>query len=300
MNKWVKRTSIALGTLALIGVATTIVGKVMGERKMARKISVAVTPLQLHADAEHIEQGRYLFSTRGCAECHGASGGGKEVIKDGAMLVVSPNITAGANSVTAGYQTDDWVRTLRHGVKPNGTPVMIMPSEDYNRLTDDDVASVVAYVKQLPPVAGHVAVVQLPVPVKVLYAFGTVRDAAEKINHTLPSQAPVASGVTAAYGAYVANTCLGCHGEHLSGGKIPGGPPTWPAAANLTSGKGSAMVRYPTPEAFMAMLRGGRRPDGSAISPVMPFASLGAMNDTDVRALHAYLKTLPPRDTGQR
>jgi hypothetical protein len=35
------------------------------------------------------------------------------------------------------------------------------------------------------------------------------------------------------------------------------------------------------------MLRGGRRPEGSAISPVMPFASLRRMNDTDARALYA-------------
>ncbi len=300
MNKWVKRTSILLVTLALAGVATAVVGKIMGENKMTRQITVAVAAVALNADAVHIERGRYLFSTRGCAECHGASGGGKEVIKDGAMLVVSPNITAGANSVTANYRTEDWVRTLRHGVKPNGHPVMIMPSEDYNRLTDDDVASVIGYVKQLPPVAGRTAVVQLPVPVKALYAFGAIRDAAEKIDHSLPASIPVASGVTPAHGAYVANTCLGCHGAHLSGGKIPGAPPAWPAAANLTPGKGSAMARYPSAEVFVTMLRSGRRPDGKTISTVMPFASLGAMNDTDVNALYAFLQTLPPRDAGQR
>lgn len=300
MNKWVKRTSILLVTLALAGVATAMVGKIMGENKMTRQITVAVAAVALNADAAHIEQGRYLFSTRGCAECHGANGAGKEVIKDGAMLVVSPNITAGANSVTANYRTEDWVRTLRHGVKPNGHPVMIMPSEDYNRLTDDDVASVIGYVKQLPPVAGRTAVVQLPVPVKALYAFGAIRDAAEKIDHSLPASIPVASGVTPAHGAYVANTCLGCHGEHLSGGKIPGAPPAWPAAANLTPGKGSAMARYPSAEVFVAMLRSGRRPDGKTISTVMPFASLGAMNDTDVNALYAFLQTVPPRDAGQR
>jgi len=300
MNKWVKRTSILLVTLALAGVATAMVGKIMGENKMTRQITVAVAAVALNADAAHIEQGRYLFSTRGCAECHGANGAGKDVIKDGAMLVVSPNITAGANSVTAGYRTEDWVRTLRHGVKPNGHPVMIMPSEDYNRLTDDDVASVIGYVKQLPPVAGRTAVVQLPVPVKALYAFGAIRDAAEKIDHSLPASIPVASGVTPAHGAYVANTCLGCHGEHLSGGKIPGAPPAWPAAANLTPGKGSAMARYPSAEVFVAMLRSGRRPDGKTISTVMPFASLGAMNDTDVNALYAFLQTVPPRDAGQR
>lgn len=300
MNKWVKRTSILLVTLVLAGVATAVVGKIMGEHKMTRQITVAVAAVALNADAAHIEQGRYLFSTRGCAECHGANGGGKEVIKDGAMLVVSPNITAGANSVTATYRTEDWVRTLRHGVKPNGHPVMIMPSEDYNRLTDDDVASVIGYVKQLPPVAGRTAVVQLPVPVKALYAFGAIRDAAEKIDHSLPASIPVASGVTPAHGAYVANTCLGCHGAHLSGGKIPGAPPAWPAAANLTPGKGSAMARYPSADVFVAMLRSGRRPDGKTISTVMPFASLGAMNDTDVNALYAFLQTLPPRDAGQR
>ncbi|MDQ2989389.1 MAG: cytochrome c, partial [Pseudomonadota bacterium] len=65
-------------------------------------------------------------------------------------------------------------------------------------------------------------------------------------------------------------------------------------------GKGSAMPRYPTPEAFMATLRSGRRPDGSAISQVMPFNSLKQMNDTDMRALYAYLKTLPPQEAGHR
>jgi hypothetical protein len=47
------------------------------------------------------------------------------------------------------------------------------------------------------------------------------------------------------------------------------------------------------------MLRSGRRPDGSAISPVMPFGSLRQMNDTDLRALYAYLKSVPARRTGQ-
>jgi mono/diheme cytochrome c family protein len=300
MNKWVKRTSLGLVTLAILGVATVVVGKALGERKLVRKISVAVAPVAVRADAAHIEQGRYLFSTRGCADCHGANGGGKTVIKDGPMLVVSPNITTGANSVTTAYQIEDWVRTVRHGVKPNGTPIMIMPSEDYNRLTDDDMAAVIAYVKQLPPAAGSEPVVQLPTAVKVLYAFGAVKDAAETIDHTLAPSAPVAQAVSVEHGGYVANTCMGCHGARLSGGKIPGAPPTWPATANLTPGKGSVMPRYATPALFMATLRSGLRPDGSAISPVMPFNSLKQMNDTDVLALYAYLKTLPPVEAGNR
>jgi len=78
-------------------------------------MSVAVAPVAVRADAAQIEQGRYLFSTRGCADCHGANGAGKTVIKDGPMLIVSPNITSGANSVTTAYKIEDWVRTVRHG-----------------------------------------------------------------------------------------------------------------------------------------------------------------------------------------
>ena len=37
--------------------------------------------------------------------------------------------------------------------------------------------------------------------------------------------------------------CVGCHGAQLTGGKIPGAPPDWPAAADLTPGDGSAMAR---------------------------------------------------------
>lgn len=300
MNKWMKRTCVALAALALLGVAAVIVGKWAGERKLQRVVTVAVAPLAAHAALGSVEQGRYLYSTRGCADCHGDNGAGKEVIRSGEMLVVSPNITAGANSAVRSYSERDWVRALRHGVKPDGTPLMIMPSEDYNRLTDDDVAAIIGYVAQLPPVAGPPRVVQLPLAVKVLYAIGVVRDASEMIDHALPPQTPVRAEVSVAHGAYVANSCMGCHGATLSGGKIPGAPPEWPAPANLTPGAGSAMTRYPTPASFMAMLRSGKRPDDSAISPVMPFGSLRQMNDTDLLALHSYLKTLPPRPAGQR
>ena len=60
------------------------------------------------------------------------------------------------------------------------------------------------------------------------------------------------------------------------------------------------MVRYPSPQSFMTMLRSGLRPDGSAISSVMPFGSLRQMNEVDVFALHAYLQALPARRAGQR
>lgn len=154
-------------------------------------------------------------------------------------------------------------------------------------------------IKALPPLPARAAVFELPLPVRVLYGFGVIEDAAEKIDHRRPPPQPLAKAVTPAWGAYVANACIGCHGPGFSSGRIPGAPPAWPAAANLTPGAGSVMGRYADAEAFVAMLRSGKRPDGSRIA-VMPFETLSQLDDTDARAIHAHLRALAPRPQGQR
>lgn len=298
MKRWIRWTGAAVAGVVVLAAGAVVLGYQMGERKMARRIEVAVTAVPYTTDAQAVERGKYLFESRGCAECHGSNGGGREFVNDGkGVRIAGPNITAGG--VTAGYKPEDWVRTVRHGVKPNGQPALIMPSEDFNRLTDQDLAAVVAYARSLPPAHGGSAVIELPLPARVLYGFGAIPDAAEKINHSLPPAQPIPAGVNAQHGAYVANMCIGCHGEHLSGGKIPGGPPDWPPAANITPGENSAMARYKDAGAFVAMLRTGKRPDGTPIE-VMPFESLAKMNDVDAQALYEFLKTVPPRPAGGR
>jgi mono/diheme cytochrome c family protein len=250
------------------------------------------------SEAAAVERGRYLYASRGCSTCHGTKGTGDDVVNDpDGMLLHPPNITPGAEAV-ARYAEVDWVRTIRHGVKPSGEPVLVMPSEDFNRFTDADLAAVVAYVRQLAPGAGAGAMIRLPMFVRALYGAGLIPDSAETIDHSLPPSTPVAEGVTAAHGAYVANACIGCHGASLSGGRIPGGPPDWPPAPNLTPGEGGVFSRYADAQALAAMFRSGKRPDGSAVNPAMPFGMLKAMSDVDVQALYLHLKTLPPKATG--
>jgi mono/diheme cytochrome c family protein len=193
---------------------------------------------------------------------------------------------------------DDWDRSIRHGVAPGGRPLFIMPSEDYNRLTNDDFAALVAFLQQMPAANGGPAQISLPLPVRALYGAGLLKDAAEKIDHTLPPSTPVPEAVSTAHGAYVANACIGCHGATLSGGRIPGAPPDWPAAANLTPGEGSGMTRYADAKQFVAMMRSGKRPDGSAVSTVMPFDALSEMSDVDLEALYLHLQGLAPRAAG--
>src|SRR5262249_34420303 len=160
--------------------------------------------------------------------------------------------------------------------------------EDFNRLTDADVGAVASYVRSLPAVAGTGSEFRVPLLVRFLYAAGMIKDAAEKIDHNLPPEQPFASNDEIAHGAYVAAACKGCHNEFLSGGLIPGAPPTWPPAANLTPGVDGVLPLYPNAEALAAMFRSGKRPNGSAVSTVMPFGMLSAMSDEDVNALYGF------------
>jgi len=289
MKVWLRRTLI--GVLSLVVLLTLVVAGLVwnGERKRQRVVALpALKTPALIDDAAARERGAYLYASRGCVDCHGANGAGRVFVDNGSLRIKGPAIHTGPGSVTLAYKPEDWDRALRHGVKPNGTPAMIMPSEDYNRFTDADLVALVAYARTLPPAGGGAAEITLPLPVRALYGAGAIKDAADKIDHSLPVQQPVTEGVTLEHGQYVANMCKGCHGAELVGGKVPGGPPDWPPAAKLTRGEGNAMDRYASADSMIAMFRSGKRADGSAVQ-VMPFESLAKMSDTDLRALHLYL-----------
>jgi len=299
MRKFLKWIGVVVALLVITGIGLVLAANLLFERKRERVINVDVKAIPVVADPAALERGKYLFMSRGCGDCHAANGAGRAFINepDGGLYVRSPNITR--SGVVAAYTELDWVRAIRHGVKPDGRTLFIMPSEDYNRFTDRDVAALIVYARSLPAASGGGAELRVPLPLKALYAVGVVKDSAEKIDHSLPPASPVPEGVTPEHGKYVANLCIGCHGESLSGGKIPGGPPNWPAASNLTPGQGTILAVYDNADKMKAMFRSGKRPDGSAVA-VMPFDTLREINDTDVTALYAYLKQLPPRPAGGR
>lgn len=290
MKRWMKWTAGSALLLGLIVAATAVSGLYLAEQKRNRYIEITPRPVAYTTDAQTIERGRYLYASRGCTDCHGAEGTGREFVNDGkGTRLAGPNITAAG--VVERYQPEDWSSVIRHGVKPNGRPLMVMPSQDYNRFTNDDLNALVSYIRQMPAKPGQQeAVVELPKPAWVLYGLGAIPDAAARIDHQLAPSRPVPAGVTVANGRYVANMCIGCHGADLAGGKIPGGPPDWPAASDIRPGAGSAMARYARSSDFIAMLRSGKRPDGTAIQ-VMPFESLGQLSDVDAQALHLFLTT---------
>ncbi|HUQ28466.1 MAG TPA: c-type cytochrome [Usitatibacter sp.] len=294
MRKVIRRAAIALVIVAIAAGGAFAFALWQAERKLERRLEVRVVPVPYTNDRKALAQGKYLFETRGCAECHGADGRGVVFVDSpGGLHVKSPNITTGAGGVVSDYNEGDWVRAIRHGIAPSGRALVAMPSDDYNRMSDADFAALVAYVRALPPVRGEPADIRMPFFVKALYGIGVVKDAAEKIDHRRPPAPGVPAAATAEHGAYVALMCAGCHRASFEGGPIPGAPPDWPPAANLT--RGEAMARYDTLDKFVAMMRTGKRPDGTSVSRVMPFMSLRNMNDTDLQAMYLYLRSLPAR-----
>ena len=301
MPKVLKRAVTTLAVVVALVTGACFGAVFLGERKMGRTLDIRVVPVAFTKDPAALRQGKYLFESRGCAECHGVDGRGKVMIDDpGGFYVRTPNLTTGPGGVVADYTEGDWVRAIRHGVAPSGRALLVMPSEDFNRLNDTDFAALVAYTRSLPAAAGEPPVIRMPALVKALYGAGVIQDAAEHIDHRLPPAEPVPVGASVEHGAYMATMCIGCHGAQFSGGAIPGAPPDWPPASNLTPGEGSAMQRYDTVEAFAAMMRSGKRPDGTAVSKVMPFESLARLNDIDLAAMHTYLRKLRPRKAGGR
>jgi cytochrome c553 len=287
-------SAAALAAAALLAATAFGAALWLGHRKLERTVDIRVVPVAFVKDAASLRLGKYLYQSRGCGECHGPDGHGLVFLDEpGGLRAQAPNISPGPGSVVRGYSEADWVRAIRHGVSPKGRALLAMPSEDYSGLNDHDFAALVAYIRSLPPVAGDGAAIRLPMLVRALYGAGVVRDAAEKIDHRKAPPPIIAVAANAQYGGYVVAMCTGCHGATLAGGRVRGAPPAWPPAADLTPGPHGAMARYDSADKFVAMMRTGRRPDGSEVSDVMPFASLRNMNDTDLQAMYAYLRTLP-------
>lgn len=246
--------------------------------------------------ARAIERGGHLITSRYvCTECHGANLGGGVMIDDPAIgTLLGPNITGGFGSRTWEYDASDWDRAVRHGVAPSGLP-LVMPAQDFQLMSDQELSDVVAYIKSLPPVENEVATPTVGPLGKVLLAIGQIRLAVDLIpSHTTPHAVlPPVSEATVEFGRHLSGVCSGCHGEDFSGGPIAGGDPSWPPAQNLTPHE-SALGSWGY-EDFARALREGKRPDGSDLRPPMA-AIVGFtrnMSDTEVQAIWNYLRSLP-------
>ena len=301
LKRVLRWTAIALFVLLLAAAGFVFAQVSAFDASLAKVYDVPPPAIAASTDPAVLERGKHLAeSLGGCQACHGNDLGGKPGEAMGPIGVLpAPNLTRGKGGIGARYSDGQLARLIRSGIKADGRSVRFMPSQDFHWWPEPDLVAIVSYMRSVPNVDrimpdGHVGVLG-----KVLDRMGKFTlDVARRIDHEAPPPKVPAPAPTAAYGKYLAKLCQGCHGEGLSGGKIPGAPTELPIPTNITPHQ-TGIKRY-TEADFMKLLDTGIKPDGKKLDPFMPIEALTAMNEVEKKALWAYLSTLPPKPFGGR
>lgn len=286
--KWAGGIILALiGLAAIMAFATVLISN----QRANEQYEVEAAAVPVPTDAASIAEGERLAAIRGCTECHGPDLSGGLFIDDPAMGTFhTPNITPGG--VVAGWTAADWDLAVRHGLGPDKKPLFIMPSGDYALMSDEDLGRLIAYLETVPAAESTWPAPQLGPVGRALVATGQLPFAAQVIDHNVRPPVSVQPEVSASYGAYLAQTCTGCHGSDWAGGPVPGSGPDDVPAANLTP---AGHLATWTQEEFIRTLRTGTTPEGHVLDPaVMPWPLAELMTDDELAALWLHFSSLPP------
>jgi mono/diheme cytochrome c family protein len=224
-----------------------------------------------------------------CGGCHSRTGtltGGVDLGRDIPIPVgsfVSSNLTPAGQLM--GWSDGQIFRAIRNGVDADGRWLFIMSLTSAGNLSDDDIESLIAYIRSTPAAGA-----QTPNPPDSVNPLGVVMLGAG----LLPRGKPVFTGAikaptkgpTAEYGEYIVSyqDCRQCHGNDLSGGKGGLAP----------IGPGLSLVKEWRRDEFIATMRTGTDPNGHAIDGgKMPWRDIGKMDDIELAALYEYLTHLP-------
>jgi mono/diheme cytochrome c family protein len=254
-----------------------------------------------------LERGKYLMEgVVACGNCHYARGEKGQPLFEkglsGGMLFDEPPFKAYAANITPDKQTGigNWTdaqlaKAIREGVRPDksiiGPP---MPIEFYRHLSDDDLAAIIAYLRAQPAVRNEVpkSKYNMPLPPSYGPALRTVK-------------APPA-GDKVKYGEYLANIghCMECHtprddkgmierAKLGSGGQVFKGPWGESVSRNLTPHESG--LKGWTDAQIAKAIREGVDKNGQQLKPPMGFDFYKNIDDADMSAMIAYLRSLKPQ-----
>lgn len=299
MKRVMKLLGISLGTLVLL-VAVGVAGLYAWTgSEIKKKTTLPVHAFTAPTDAASVARGEHLLrAVAKCSDCHRPDLGGGPIIENPAMgRVYAANLTSGTGGIR-NYTDADFERAVRHGQAQDGRRLLIMPSNEYQYLSDEDLGAIIAYLRTVPPTDRETPAQSVGPVARALFATGKLPlFPGEFVSHDESVVASVPVDTTVAYGKYLGDVgCAGCHGLTYGGGAIPGGDPAWPKTANLTP----TGIGHYTYEGFVTALRTGVRPDGSKLDPFMPVTATSLMTDIEMKAVWNYLQTLEPKPFGAR
>ena len=289
-----KRVLKWIGIVLAVLLVAVVILHFVGKSRLNNAPEVVTKPVTVTMDETAVARGEYLVNTVSqCRFCHGDQLEG-EIFLDGDLgsYVAAPNLTSGQGGIGATYTDADWERALRHGIGGDNRVLMIMPSNFYARYSDADLAALIAYLKQVPPVDSSWEPRHMGFPGTLIGGLLAYDDLTRinSIDHTAVGGKSVPEGATAEYGAYMVSIamCGECHGANLAGIVGEDGPPPGP---NLTPG---GELGDWTEADFINTIRTGETPAGRQLSrDLMPWPAFSQMSDTELQAIWAYLHSLP-------
>jgi mono/diheme cytochrome c family protein len=314
MRGWKK--GLAVGTGLLVAVVAIGLPAMVGIRPFIGPKVRPLTDRKFEATPERLARGKYLITSGQppCVMCHspleqtpdnnlvvppGKEFSGRSFDVEGVPFAVAPNLTPDPETGIGTWTDDQLARAIREGISHDGRTLFpIMPYDKFHDMTDDDLASVIVYLRSLPPVRHEQAKTEVPFPLNRL-----INGLPE------PVTAPVSADTSTPEkrGAYIAKmaVCADCHttrdgdgnvrpGMEFGGGTaMPFGNRKTVFAANITPAVNG--IPYYTEDLFIETIRTGKV-RSRQLDAMMPWQVYRNMTDQDLKDLFAYLKTLKPVD----
>jgi mono/diheme cytochrome c family protein len=306
-------TFAGYGLMTMLGLAAASITLTIGWRPFLGPNARPLTDRQFEATPERLQRGRYLAEhAAGCMDCHsphdwskhdapiaaGMTGAGTPFpVKGLPGRIVAPNLTPDPETGAGNWSDDQLARAVREGIGHDGRALFPnMPYGNFRTMSDEDLASVIVYLRSLEPVRNALPKTEIIFPVKYL-----IRNVPQPILQPVSAPAPGADPVRR--GKYVTEIagCMHCHtpkddhgqaipGMDYAGGRVLEGVWGRVAAPNLTSD--ATGISYYTRETFIQTMRTGTVGGVRELSPVMPWPMFRGMTDEDLSLIFGYLKSV--------
>ena len=259
--------------LLLIGSATIYI---MSERVISAEYQADGQGLELPSDAAALGMGEKIARTRGCVGCHGADGGGRYMVNDWKLAVLAaPNLT----KLVHERSVAELDRSIRQGIREDGTSVLVMPSSMFHQIADAELAAAIAWLRTLPVVDKEFDGRSFGPLARIGLAMGEFKTERAQFE-AYPAVAP-APDDPVAHGKYlVYTTCTECHGADLAGSDLGAAPDLVVAAAY-------------SPDSFQVLMREGVSQGGQELG-LMKAVALGRFShfsEEELEAIHAFLRS---------
>ncbi|MBI3163844.1 MAG: c-type cytochrome [Chloroflexi bacterium] len=293
MKKIFKWIGIVLGSLVGLILLAAATLYFVGVSRANKVYDFPPSGIVILTDSESIARGKHIAEVT-CLGCHGKDLGGVSPFFaiEGVASMDAPNLTTGQGGLGSIYSDEDFVRAIRHGINREGKANSMPPVPYFQYMSDEDLGSVIAYIRSVPPVDHIRSPFQAEPLGYILFAAGMFGDQAVNVVSHQNNIAAPEPAVTVEYGEYILriSACQDCHGVDLAGGAYPD-PSIVYTVPNITPG---SEVGEWTEEEFLKTIRTRINPAGRGLNTnLMPFDDINNLTDDELRAIFLYLQSLP-------